>query len=443
MKINIILLTVLTLFGIWSCNKEKLFEQPTVQVNGFTLKGLPGEYTDLDVDISVINNDKREAKIKDVEYTVVIEGFTAETEQVDVNKMIYTDEPLDLTLPLRLRTKDAVQLLMILDAGQELSYTATGTFHVDEPVKNLFDLPLNVEGTAIVDVGFEDFYEQPEVTVNAIDIVSSEEGSGTVSYTFDVDCTVENMDTRSVLIDEVEYVVTIEGIESTTHLYSDSYATDLAIPGNGTVDLTLPVTIIMNSDEEAAFNTAVEAGTIDYIVEGTFHAIQIESTSSDFLLPLYVPGSINVESLFEQPEITVNTITGTYSIVGTPVPTGVNFDLDANSTIQNMDNRSVVIDEVEYVVTIEGVVSNTHWYSDTYSSDLTITGSGSVNLALPVILNLGYANGLTLADGLLDGTANYIIEGTFHAVEVDGVAVDLNLPLYDEGSCPATVVELK
>ncbi len=443
MKNSIILLSVLALLGILSCNKNKLFEQPTVEVNGFTLKGLPGEYTDLDVDISVINNDKREAKIKDVEYTVVIEGFTAETEQVEVNQMIYTDETLDLTLPLRIRTKDAVQLLMKLDAGQELNYTATGTFHVDEPVKNLFDLPLDVEGTAIVDVGFEDFYEQPEVIVNAIDIVSSEEGTGTVTYTFDVDCTVENMDARSVQLDEVEYIVTIEGIESSTHLYSETYASDLSIAGNGTVDLTLPVTIVMNSDEEAAFSAAVESGTIDYIVEGTFHAIRIESTTSDFLLPLYVTGSIDVESMFEQPDITVNTITGTYTINGSPLPTSVTFDLDANTTVENIDSRAVVIDEVEYVVTIEGVVSDTHFYSDTYVSNLSIAGLSNVSLVLPVLLDLDPTQGITLANGLLDGTASYIIEGTFHAIEVDGIAVDLILPLYDEGTCPATVVELK
>jgi hypothetical protein len=249
------------------------------------------------------------------------------------------------------------------------------------------------------------------------------------------------MDPRDVVVDEVEYVVTIEGIDSETHFYSDTYATNLSVSGNGTVDLTLPVAMEMTPTEEAAFNAAVESGTIDYSVEGTFHAITVDGAASDFLLPLYITGTIEVEDMFEQPDITVNTITGTYTINGSPIPTSVTFDLDANTTVENMDGRAVVIDEVEYVVTIEGVVSGTHYYSDTYVSNLSITGLGSVALVLPVTLDLGYTNGLALATGLSDGTASYKIEGTFHAIEVDGVAVDLNLPLYDEGSCPASVID--
>ncbi len=439
--------TLLIVFGlliIFSCNKSKLFEQPSIEVTGFTLKELPGEFTYLDIDILVTNNDKRDALIKDVEYTVIVEGYTCETEQEDVNQTILADEPLALTLPLTLRTKDAIQLLAILDQGQELEYSVTGTFHVDEPVKNLFDLPIDVAGTAIVDVGFEDFYEQPEVTVNEITIVSSESGSTSVTYQFEVDCTVENMDPRDVVVDEVEYVVTIEGIDSEPHFYSDTYATNLSVTGNGTVDLTLPVAVEMTPTEEAAFNAAVESGTVDYSVEGTFHAITVDGAASDFLLPLYITGTIEVEDMFEQPDITVNTITGTYTINGSPIPTSVTFDLDANTTVENMDGRAVVIDEVEYVVTIEGVVSDTHYYSETYVSNLSIAGLGSVSLVLPVSLVLGYSNGgLTLVTGLSDGTASYTIEGIFHAIEVDGVAVDLNLPLYDEGTCPASVVELK
>jgi hypothetical protein len=443
MKNPKILLIVLSLFFMFSCDKSKLFEQPTVEVTGFELKELPGEFTYLNINVRVTNNDRREALIKDIEYSAVIEGFTAETETVEINQMILTDEPLALTLPLTLTTKDAVQLLKLLDQGQELAYVVTGTFHVDEPVKNLFDLPIDIEGTAIVDVGFEDFYEQPDVTVDEIDITSSQSGTDTYTYTFDVLCTVLNNDTRAVTMDEVEYVVSIEGIESEMHLYTDTYTSDLSIAGGGSVSLTLPVTIVMNATEEAAFSAAVESGTLDYVVQGTFHAITVDGSVTDFFLPLYVTGNIQVQSLFKQPDITVNSISGDYTINGFPIPTGYSFDLDANTTVQNMDSRSVVIDEVEYVVTVEGVVSATHWYSDTYSTNLSIAGSGSVSLLLPVLLNLGVTEGATLVSGLADGTAAYVIEGTFHAVEVDGVAVDLNLPLYDTGTCPVTVIQPK
>jgi hypothetical protein len=68
--------------------------------------------------------------------------------------------PLDLTLPLTLKTTDAIQLLSKLDAGQELSYTVHGAFHLDKAILNKIALPINITGTALVETGFEDFFKQ-------------------------------------------------------------------------------------------------------------------------------------------------------------------------------------------------------------------------------------------------------------------------------------------
>jgi LEA14-like dessication related protein len=272
---------------ISSCKKS--FDQPSIEVTGYTLKELPKEYTYLDLELLVTNNDEREALIKDAEYTAVIEGFAAQTENEVINKEILVGTPLELTLPLTLKTNDAIQLLKMLDNGESLDYIVYGNFHVDEPVKKLFNLPIDISGTANVEVGIDDFYEQPEVTVTAIDGTYS--GLTSFEFEFDVENTVQNMDSRSVIIDEVEYTVTIEGVKSSKHLYSDTYLTNIDIAGNGSVDLTLPVDINLSLADGATLITGLADATADYVIEGTFRVIDVEGETADFLLPLYVTGT--------------------------------------------------------------------------------------------------------------------------------------------------------
>ena len=292
MKHLVIILIVLGTLSISSCKKEDLFEQPSIEVTGYTLVELPSEYTYLEIEMIVTNNDSREAHISDVTYQVLIEGISSEQEEVDINQDIPVDSPLELTLPLTLVTKDAIQLLTKLDAGEELSYIVTGMFHVDDPILNRFDFPIDIQGTASVDVGFEDFYKQPEVTVINISGTSSISGFTSYIFDFDADCTVQNMDARSVIIDEVEYFVYIEGVKSETHLYSDSYSTDITIAGGETLSLTLPVKLILDLSQGATLASAILDGTVNYTIEGTFHAIKVDEETSNFILPFYDSGSI-------------------------------------------------------------------------------------------------------------------------------------------------------
>lgn len=291
MKSFVLIFIILGTFILFACNKEDLFEQPSIEVTGYELKELPGTYTYIDIEMQVINNDSREAHIKDVEYLVIIEGFAAEKEEYTIDKEILVGTPLELKLPLTLVTKDAIQLLIKLDAGEELNYEVNGTFHVNNPVLKWFDLPINIDGKAWVDTGFDDFYKQPEVIVN--DISGTYSINGLISYTFDlgVNCIVENKDSRDVIIDEVEYTVNVEGVQSQTHLYSDSYQTDIDIEGGDILSLTLPVSLNLNPIAGAALVAKMLDGTIDYTIEGTFHAIEVEGVSADFLLPLYVTGN--------------------------------------------------------------------------------------------------------------------------------------------------------
>ncbi len=550
------------------------FEQPTVTVIGYTLKELPNEYAYLDVTVSITNNDTREAYISDVEYELTIDGISAEPLQLDINQNITVGTPLELTLPVTLVTNEAIRLLDKIVAGESLPYVATGTFHIDDPVLELFDLPLNISGTANVEAGYEEFYNQPQITIDDISVVYSDNGS--YNFDFDIACTVQNMDSRSVTIDEVEYIVDIEGVESNLHLYSDSYTNPLTIDGDGTVSLNLPVSFSLNSSQGEMMAQALEDGTINYTVEGIFNATNVSGISTDFILPLYLSGSIagnivselfeqptvdvtgytllelpgehtyltidivvtnndtreveildidyqvdiegvlsleesetinqtiqvgtpleltlpvtlvteeaiellsildagenlnyhvlgtfhvnepvlnlfdlpiditgsasvdiGFEEFFQQPDIEVNSIDADYTTSGFPVPVSYTIQMDVNTTIENIDSHNVIIDEVEYVVTIEGQESELHYYSDTYSTNISMAGSSTMDLVLPVTMILNSSEGASLISGMSDGTADYIIEGIFHAIDIEGNSVDIVLPLYDTGTAPATVV---
>lgn len=286
----------LSIMVVSSCNKEKMFKQPTIEVLSFSLTELPNEYAHLTVDVKVINNDKRDATITDAEYTVEVEGYTTEKENVDINQKIGSD-PLELSLPITLKTDDALQLLTKLDAGQTLEYNVTGTFHVSDPVLKRFDWPINVQGETTVDAGFEDFYKQPNIVVDDMEWTYSIEGLTSYKFNIDVNCTVTNMDARSAEIDEVEYTVNIEGVDSETHLYSDSYSNNINIAGNETITLVLPVTLNLDPTSGLSLSTALLDGTADYIIEGTFHTVKVEGESADFKLPLYETGNVTVSQI--------------------------------------------------------------------------------------------------------------------------------------------------
>lgn len=293
MKTNyfMILLISLGIISLSSCNKEKLFIQPSIEVTGYTLEELPKDSTHLTIDVVIKNNDKRSAHIKDANYQVVIDGYTAQEEYCIIDKDILSYDSLILSLPITLLTSDAIQLLKKLDNGEELSYSVTGTFHVDDPILKLFDLPINIQGSTFVDVGFDDFFNQPDVLINNIDGDYTINGFTSYTFNLNVNSTITNLDAHSAVIDEIEYTATIEGVKSTKRYYTESYTTNLVIAGNETLDLTLPVTLNLGITTGATLASGLLDGTADYIIEGTFHVLETDGTQSDFTLPLYVTGT--------------------------------------------------------------------------------------------------------------------------------------------------------
>lgn len=293
LKKILILFFILAVITTLSCDIKKLFEQPAVTVDGFSLKELPGDTTLLDIDVTITNQDKRDGQIGLTTYKAVIEGIESKEMTYKLNETILSETPLATTLPLELPTEGAAYLLNKLKKDEPLNFSVVGTAF--EENRGLY-LPLEVEGTATVEVGYEDYFNQPEVTVNNITGTYSINGFPPTSYTFDlmVDCDVQNMDSHSATIDEVVYTVYLEGVPSEEETYIPDPLISIDENGgtNDTVTIDLPVVFnTTNSEGLTIIAGASDDGQVSYIVEGTFHALtEIDEESMDFYLPLYVTG---------------------------------------------------------------------------------------------------------------------------------------------------------
>jgi len=279
-----------------SCDMKNFFKQPTVEVEGYTLVELPTEVTKLNLDITITNNDSREAYITDVTYIANIEGVVSEEMETTLNKDVPVGTPLEATIPLNLPTEGAVLLLSKLENGEELHYRVIGTFHVEDDDLGEFHLPLDIEGDSLVDVGYEEYFEQPEITVN--NITGSYTINGFTSYTFNliVNCTVQNMDSHSATVDKVVYKVYLEGVPSNQEVYYPNPVISLAAHGQAgdSVDLNLPLVFNTNPAQGAQIVAGASDSTLNYTIEGTFNATTelTPGRPTTFTLPLYKTGTV-------------------------------------------------------------------------------------------------------------------------------------------------------
>lgn len=292
-SILIIMILIISIFSIiLSCNMADCFKQPTVEVEGYSLKGLPDDWTDLEVDVVIYNNDWRKATVTTMSYEAEIEGVDSKKMKHTLNKTLVPNVGLKATFPLTLPTAGAAILLKKLEKGQKLDFDITGVFHVNDPVLSTFDLPINTSGKADVDVGYEKYFEQPEVTVNSFTVVKLT----TVDiFYYDIDLSVDvdvtNMDIHDATIDEVKYTVNIEGFNSE----KETYTTELSIENNGSAGDTINLIMPLKLKKVPITTFVTWAPTVNYTITGTFHAAtNLNGSEEKFYLPLYVKGSTTI-----------------------------------------------------------------------------------------------------------------------------------------------------
>jgi LEA14-like dessication related protein len=290
MSLRKIICLFLILSAFVSCKKERIFLEPGVEIISYSLTEFPGEYLHLNITVEITNNDDRQPNINEVEYQVFIEGLTSEPEIFVVDTIFRTDEPLELTLPLTFKTDEALELVDQLEVGQELSYQVVGSISFNDPILKLFTIPVDVSGTAIVDMGFDEFYEEPTVLLSDIQIDYKIIDWTSYQFIINTSCLVDNPNPFDVTIDEVVYTVKVENVLSETNRYSDSHDEAFLMEKDAVSKLELPVVINLELIEALDLIEAISDGFISYWVEGVLHVSAVNGVAMDLNVPFELAG---------------------------------------------------------------------------------------------------------------------------------------------------------
>ena len=422
MKKLFIVLSILSVFVCTGCDLSGAFTQPTVVVNNFELKQLPGESATILVSSTVTNVDKRSADISTVIFVATVEDFVCKEVTYEIDGTIEAGENLEVILPITLSTSDAIELLEKMQKGEVLDFSITGKFFADIPFLGETELPLSVDGKSSVIKGIDDFFKQPTVVVKDYEL--SELPGDTVLLDVKVDVT--NNDSKGATVVELEYVANIEGIISS----------EMNEPFNEVFSAGQTKTLTMQVELPTVGATSLLSkleldGEVDFTIVGLFDIEEVDLGS--FKLPLDIAGKATVvkgiDEYFEQPTIIVNKyqITSIYNINFSTFTADV--DLDVNVKVTNNDTHGADITKVVYTCVIEGLTSDEEVYSTVFS--LEATGDSADNEILDMPLTLKNVP----ASIYKKDTVNYVITGYFYAtatLETD--PLDFVLPLHVEGS---------
>lgn len=287
-----------TAFG---CSKEIFFRQPELRVLAAELLELPADRTSLSLTVQVSNTDRRGATVEQIRYTVLFPDDDVTSEQMTCEQAfaLAGRDTVTLTVPLTVSTAGAARLLARLVDGEALAYRVQGEFLIDVPVLGSLALPLDFTGAATVAAGYESFFEQPAVTVDAWDITGFA-GFPPTAVSMAADITVTNRSPYGATITEVRYLVRINGTDATQHetcgeeFSIGPYDNDPA-GGPDTVALAgMPFT--MPAAIAALLNGSPgQILTVSYEVTGTFHATAVlGGGEQSFYLPLHATGTADI-----------------------------------------------------------------------------------------------------------------------------------------------------
>ena len=306
------MLFVVTIAAFSGCSRENFFKQPKLKILSVQLLELPTDTTKLSITAKVINLDRKAAVVKKIDYTVSFpdDDVVSEMMTYEQDLALAGNDNVTQTFPLTITTEGAGKLLKKLVQGQTLAYQVQGDFVVHNAIAGTLTLPVDVSGDASVEIGYESFFEQPQVVVDNYVVEDINWGPPPfylppISADLKADITVTNMSAYSATITEVQYLVKIEGTSATQYeTYGDEPAEAEFIigpydndPGNpsDTKKLTaLPFT--MPATVAALFAGKLGQDVeVDFEVIGTIQAtVQFGLTEIDFSLPLHAAETTTV-----------------------------------------------------------------------------------------------------------------------------------------------------
>jgi hypothetical protein len=280
------------------------FAQPELVYNSYRLVGLPGEYTDLIVNVDVRNRDDRDGDIRKVVYTAIVEGVPSE-------QMTYTTRfklpagslKTNMDMELRFTTANAVSLLEKLKNGTNLEYRVTGTFDADTVIGEM-TLDLDTSGSAVVETDIDDYFRQPGVAVQRVGFAGSTTPVPGSDLNLLIEAILTNNAPQQATFKSATYVVTLEGgLTSKEKTYAPTAFTMAAAGevGSDVFKNDLPTAFGVTLANAASFNALVGkiGGSVAYTIRGTMTvSADLGDGPFDFVLPLSVSGTAPLVASF-------------------------------------------------------------------------------------------------------------------------------------------------
>jgi len=265
-----------------------------MEIIGYSLLEFPDDSIHLEIEVQITNNDHRTVNIDEIAYQISIEGIMAKPEKVKISQEFSPETPLILDLPLSVATHDALSLFSQIESGEELAYQVTGTIHFDDPILKLFDIPLNVTGSASVDIGYEDFYTEPEVEISDIEVDFTLINLTTYQFDFTVTLSVVNENPYAITVDEMNYTVDIEGIVSDPGRYTDLNSSPFYIEADQSGSLQIPIVFTLALADGLALINALSDVIFAYEVVGDLHVIDVSGFPVDITIPYTKSGEFEI-----------------------------------------------------------------------------------------------------------------------------------------------------
>lgn len=284
-----------------SCSMD--FEQATVTYKSFKLDALPGALTQLTVNADVLNNDKRDADITKIVYTVTVEGVASEQMTYETPFTLAGGATNNMDMPLTFKTEDAAALLLVIKKDTDINYSIAGTMYASTPVGEL-ELPLEITGTASVTVDFDEYFKQPTVEVTAMVYGGGEPTITTTKMDFDIIADITNNAPYAAMFKSAKYTVTLDGGAESSVTSYDPEDFSIAKSGEGLATVNrsdLTASFPINSGNllamVAVYNKVDSESMMNYTITGTMILnADIGGGAADFTLPLFCSGTVSLYS---------------------------------------------------------------------------------------------------------------------------------------------------
>ncbi len=248
----ILLLTALALALLSACSgldTKDIWQDPKVNLTGVHMADMSFESVSLNADLDITNLNKYALAYGGIDYTLNVEKRDLFSGLFDQSGKIEAGQTQKITLPLRLKFEDIMNLVQEADINDGIDYTISGAVLFNAPVIGQVRIPLKRSGNMPMP-------EPPKVSVAGFNVKSISIGGAEL----DLQLAVENPNTFDLLLNGFNYSLNLNGNDVAN---GKSTAKTSWASGEGKT-IAVPVKLSFAEGGLALFHILTKGGNLDY-----------------------------------------------------------------------------------------------------------------------------------------------------------------------------------